>query len=151
MKNGIESSIYDIAWRVRLFQAAIDEDDVYENLSGREILILEIINKKQKMSISEVAEFFRNVSSGTISTTITKLWKTNKLVSKTIEPDNQRVTTVSLTKKGQKIIEMIKAKRAKSFGTLVQAIDLNEEEKVVVNRVLERGIVFFDNKFSLGR
>ena len=97
-----EMMIYDMAFRVRLFIASkLSEEKGGNDLSDRESLLLELIGIKGSMSISEISNFYPRVSNSTISTTITKLWKEKKLVDKNILPENQRITTVSLTDKGR--------------------------------------------------
>ena len=86
-------------------------------------------------------------SGSTISTTITKLWK-KKLVSKTICPDNQRVTMVDLAEKGRKAMEVLNSQRAKRFQMFFDAINATQEEKDVLLRIFLRGVAFLDKQLK---
>ena len=109
MSEMTEMMIYDMAFRVRLYLASkLYEEKRIQDLNDRESLLLELVGTKGSMSISEICNFYPRVSSSTISTTITKLWKEKKLVDKNILPENQRITTVNLTEKGQIVLEEIK-------------------------------------------
>jgi DNA-binding MarR family transcriptional regulator len=66
------------------------------------------------------------------------------MVTKTISPENQRITIVDLTEKGKKAIETYKKQRSERFQTLFEAIKVTDEEKNVLLRVIGRAIPFFD-------
>lgn len=140
----IESLIHEMAFRVRLLRMLQGPAKKTGALTERDTTMLELINFKGQMNISEIASLYPSVSSSTISNTITKLWKVDKLVDKKINPDNQRITNVSLSKKGIKAIKDIKETDSNSFKTIVKALDLNTEEEKVFNKVLKKAIVFFD-------
>jgi len=83
MNELTEMMIYEMAFRVRLYIASIlSEENRINALSEREALVLELIDAKGSMSISEIGNFYPKVSNSTISTTITKLWKDKNLVDK---------------------------------------------------------------------
>ena len=88
MKKSTEALIYDMAFRVRLYIASKISEKKVGDLSDRESLIIELIGMKGNMSISQIGSLYPTVSSSTISTTITKLWKDKKLVDKKILPEN---------------------------------------------------------------
>ena len=101
------------------------------------------------MSISEICNFYPRVSSSTISTTITKLWKEKKLVDKNILPENQRITTVNLTEKGQKALKEIKKKQSDVFNTVTTSLGLSAEQNASFQIILESAIGFFDDMLGL--
>ena len=144
MGTTIESLIHEMAFRVRLLRMLQGAAKKTGALTERDTTMLELINYKGQMNISEIASLYPSVSSSTISNTITKLWKVDKLVDKNINPDNQRITNVSLSKKGIKAIKDIKEADSNSFKTIVKALDLSTEEEKVFNKVLKKAIVFFD-------
>jgi len=150
MDEVIEMMIYDMAVRVRLFIASkLSEEKGVNDLSDRESLLLELIGTKGSMSISEIGNFYPRVSSSTISTTITKLWKEKKLVDKNIPPENQRITAVSLTDKGREIVEQIKRKQSDVFTTVAQSLGLTADQNESFHQVLENSIGFFDKLLEL--
>jgi len=150
MTEMTESMIYDMAFRVRLYIASrlADGNRIIE-LTERETLILQLIGTTGRMSISEICNFYPRVSSSTISTTITKLWKEKKLVDKNILPENQRITTVNLTEKGQKALKEIKKKQSDVFNTVTTSLGLSAEQNESFQIVLKSAIGFFDDMLGL--
>ena len=149
MKNNTEKLIYDMAFRVRLYIASKVSEQKVGDLTDRETLILELVGMKGNMSISEIGNLYPTVSNSTISTTITKLWKDKKLVDKRILPENQRVTTVSLTEKGQKVLEEIKRTQSEVYGTVAVSLGLAPDQVQYFQEILENAISFFDKTLGL--
>ena len=150
MTEMTESMIYDMAFRVRLYIASkLADGKQINNLTERETLILQLVGTTGRMSISEICNFYPRVSSSTISTTITKLWKEKKLVDKNILPENQRITTVNLTEKGQKALKEIKKKQSDVFNTVTTSLGLSAEQNESFQIVLKSAIGFFDDMLGL--
>jgi len=149
MKKLTESLIYDMAFRVRLYIASKISENKVGDLTDRESLIIELIGMKGSMSISEIGSLYPTVSNSTISTTITKLWKDRKLVDKTILPENQRVTTVTLTEKGQKILSEIRRTQSDVFSTVTVSLGLSPDQVEYFQDILEHAIGFFDKTLGL--
>ena len=150
MMEMTESMIYDMAFRVRLYIASkLADGKQINNLTERETLILQLVGTTGRMSISEICNFYPRVSSSTISTTITKLWKEKKLVDKNILPENQRITTVNLTDKGQEVLEEIKKSQSDVFNTVTTSLGLSADQNESFQMVLESAIGFFDDMLGL--
>jgi len=149
MKKNTESLIYDMAFRVRLYIASKISENKVGDLTDRESLIIELIGMKNSMSISEIGSLYPTVSNSTISTTITKLWKDKQLVEKRILPENQRVTTVTLTEKGQKILSEIRRTQSDVFSTVTKSLGLPPDQVENFHEILEHAIVFFDKALGL--
>jgi len=149
MGKSTEMLIYEMSLRVRLFRMFMGSENNPGNLTDREILILELLSMKDSMSISEIGALCPTVSGSTISTTITKLWKENKLVNKQILPENQRVTAVSLTDEGMRAIKEIKRTKSELYSTIAESLELSPEEDVLFQNILANAIVFFDKKLNL--
>jgi len=149
MGNTTESLIYDMAFRVRLYMASKVSEKKVGDLTDRESLIIELVGMKGSMSISEIGSLYPSVSNSTISTTITKLWKDKKLVDKNILPENQRVTTVTLTEKGKKILEEIKRTQADVFSTISVSLGLSPDQAEYFHDILKNAINFFDETMGL--
>ncbi len=149
MKKKSESLIYDLAFRVRLYIASKISEKKVGNLTDRESLIIELIGMKGSMSISEIGSLYPTVSNSTISTTITKLWKDKQLVDKRILPENQRVTTVTLTEKGQKIFSEIRRTQSDVFGAVATSFGLSPDQVEGIQGILKHAIGFFDNTLGL--
>ena len=149
MKKKSESLIYDLAFRVRLYIASKISENKVGDLTDRESLIIELIGMKGSMSISEIGSLYPTVSNSTISTTITKLWKDRRLVDKTILPENQRVTTVTLTEKGQKILSEIRHTQSDVFSTVTVSLGLSPDQVEHFQDILEHAIGYFDKTLGL--
>jgi DNA-binding MarR family transcriptional regulator len=149
MPKAIETLIYEISLRVRLYMASKAVSQQAADLTERESLILELIGMHKKMSISAIAKLYPTVSNSTISTTITRLWKDRKLVDKNILPENQRTTVVSLTREGQKTLEHIKKSQAVIYKTVAESLGLPPDENDYFRAFLENAIQFFDRKLGL--
>jgi len=102
-----------------------------------------------RMSISEIGKLYPKVSNSTISTTITKLWKDKKLVDKKILPENQRVTTVSLTEKGKQVLAEIRRTQSDVFSTITQSLGLISDQAEHFQQLLTNAVDFFDKTLGL--
>ena len=149
MAKSTESLIYDMAFRVRLYMASKTSEQKVGDLTDRESLIIELLGMKGSLSISEIGNLYPAVSNSTISTTITKLWKDKKLVDKKILPENQRVTTVSLTEKGQQVLLEIKRTQADVFSTIAVSLGLSPDQVEYFQDILKNAISFFDDTLGL--
>jgi DNA-binding MarR family transcriptional regulator len=141
--------IDDLGLRMRLLRAAQEDSSRTEDLSERDILLLELLSNRGTMTVSEIAAACPHVSESTISTNITKLWRNRKLVTKTINPDNQRVTFVELTEKGRDLLRIIKQQRGERLAALFRAMEFSDGERDVMERVIARAITYFDEYFGL--
>ena len=149
MGKNTESLIYDMAFRVRLYMASKVSEQKVGDLTDRESLIIELVGMKGSMSISEIGSLYPTVSNSTISTTITKLWKDKKLVDKRILPENQRVTTVTLTDKGRQILKEIKRTQSDVFSTISVSLGLSPDQVEYFHDILKNAIRFFDETMKL--
>jgi DNA-binding MarR family transcriptional regulator len=150
MAEVTENMIYEMAFRVRLYIASrLPEDRRLNDLSEREALLLELIGTMGSLSISEIGNFYPKVSSSTISTTITRLWKDKKLVDKRILPENQRITTVNLTDKGHAVLEQIKQNQSDVFKTVATSLGLSVKQSESFQNILEHAIGQFNEMLGL--
>jgi len=148
MAKNIETLIYEISLRVRLFMASKGARDNIADLTQRERLLLELIGMRENMSISEISKLCPTVSNSTISTTITKLWKERKLVEKRILPENQRITTVSLTAEGRSVLHAIKEAESEVYKTIAESLGLSPEDDEFFKAFIENAIKFFNQKLG---
>ena len=131
---------------MQLYKVA-SESENKKQYSEREILLLELINTENKLSISGISEKFPVIGKSILSSTISDFWK-NGLVNKERDFENQRITNVSLTKKGQKLLETIRKKKSERFDFLTKSLALTLEEEKVVKIILERAIESLDEKLT---
>jgi DNA-binding MarR family transcriptional regulator len=150
MGPDLEKAIHELSLRMRLIRAMQEDQQPDQALTERESLIIQQLAEQGPMGVSQIAETWPNVSESTISMTLTKLWK-RKLVSKTIHPENQRVTLIDLTDKGREELDQILQHRSERFQALFQAIRVTPEEKEVMIRICQRGVAFFDTILGFGQ
>jgi DNA-binding MarR family transcriptional regulator len=143
-----EKAINELSLRMRMIRAIQEDTAPSGALSERESLILQLLGERGEMTVTQIAEAWPNVSESTISMTITKLWRKLGLVSKTISPENQRITLVELTGKGKKELETILAQRSERLKALFDSIHMTDEEKQVLISVCQRGVKMLDRFLS---
>jgi len=141
--------IQELSSRMRHLKATQEDKVSAGNLTERDLMILGLLNENGKMAVSQISAADPTASESTISTTITKLWRDKKMVTKTISPENQRTTIVELTDKGKKAIEVYNKQRDERFKTLFDAINVTEPEKEVMTKVLSLAITFFDKHLGV--
>jgi len=138
----------DLTFRMRLLKA--NQEQIGQVcLTERDLLILELLNEHGPMSVSQLSLADGDASDSTISIAITRLWRDRRLVTKTINPENQRTTTIALTDKGKKIIETANKQRNERFQAFIEAINLTDSEGEVIVDVFLRAIKFFDERLGI--
>lgn len=147
----LSKAILDISFKMRLLKAMQEDTSSSGGLTERDLMILELLHNRGKMTVSEIAAADSNVSYSTISTNVTKLWRDGKMLSKTISPENQRVTTVELTDKGKETVEVYNRLRTERFQVLFDAIEVTEDEKQVLLNIIARAISSFDKFLGLDK
>jgi DNA-binding MarR family transcriptional regulator len=147
MGPDLEKVVHELSLRMRLIRAMQEEHNPKDALTERESLILQQLSEKGPLTVSSIAQGWPDISESTISITLTKLWK-HKLVSKTINPENQRVTQVDLTDKGRAELDKILEQRKHRFQMFFDAVQLVPDEKEVLIRVFQRGVTFLDEILS---
>jgi DNA-binding MarR family transcriptional regulator len=139
----LDKAINELSLRMRMLRA-IQEDTASEGtLTERESLILQLIGEQGRMAVTQVAAAWPNVSESTISMTISKLWRKG-FFSKTISPENQRVTLVELTPKGRKELDNFLSQRTQRFKALFDSLQMTEEEKQALINICQRGGAVLD-------
>jgi DNA-binding MarR family transcriptional regulator len=149
MKPDLEKAVYEISQKMEQLRVMQENRSHSEDLTERDIMILNVLSQRGKMPVSEIANAIPNASDSTISMNITKLWREKRMVSKTKDPENQRTTIVELTEAGKKEVELHNNQRAERFKALFQAIEVNDEERVVLTNVLDRAIKFFEKHLQI--
>jgi DNA-binding MarR family transcriptional regulator len=149
MKTELAKVIRDLAFRMRLLKAGQEEQVGRYYLSERQLLILELLKEHGPMSVSQLSAADPGASNSTISTTITGLWRDEKLVTKTTSPENQRTTIVGLTERGRRIIDVLNKQRAERFQTFLEAVNLTENEEKVMLKVFHHAIKFLDKRLGI--
>lgn len=140
----LEKAINELGLRMRMLRAIQEDSAPAGALSERESLILQLLGEQGQMTVTQIAGAWPNVSESTISMTITKLWRKRGLVSKTINPQNQRVTQVELTDKGKKELDTFLQQRTLRLKTLFDTIQMTDEERVALINICQRGVKVLD-------
>jgi DNA-binding MarR family transcriptional regulator len=141
--------IDDLGMRMRLMRAVQENGGEIAELSERDILLLELLDSRGRMTVSEIMAAYPHVSESTISTNITRLWRDRKLVYKAINPDNQRVTFVEITEKGKEMLKGVRQLRAERLAALFRGMNFTDEERQVMERLTSRAVEYFDEYLGL--
>ena len=137
--------IHRLGVQTRILRTIIELQGKKEDLTERELLILELFGQKEEMGISEIGEHFESVATSTISNDITNLWSKKGLLKKEIDPSNQRARIVKLTPKGKKKLGEIMQKKAKIFNAIINSLDLDDKEyKWLVDLLKDRALPRMD-------
>lgn len=148
MESELVKAISELSLRMRLIKSLQEEKSSFEEFSDRDILLLEMLSKAKSMTVSQIAAIHPNVSESTISTSITKLWRDKKAVSKTISPENQRVTNVELTDKGKEVLSVFQAHQGERYKALLMAMQVSEDEEKMLLDIIGRALTVFDSQLS---
>jgi len=154
MSENIAALMYETNLRVRLFRTSTGAAGKHVvALTQRERLLVELIGMRDSMSISEISQLCPTISNSSISTIITRLWKDKKLVEKKILPENQRITNVSLTTEGRRVLNSIKVWESEVYKRIGESLGLSPEQDEYFKAVIEIAIIFFNHKlgFQMGR
>lgn len=143
----IETGIEQLSLQVRLFSEHTKRKQGLDQLTEREIVLLEFLENKGEASFSELAGFFKKVSPSTVSNMLKKL-HSKKLVSRREAPDDLRSTIFGLTAKGRHFMEPIRQEKAELSRIIFESLQLTPEEINSTIKVIERAIKNFD--FWLG-
>jgi DNA-binding MarR family transcriptional regulator len=126
-----------------------EQNEQAEELSERDVLLLQLIAENGTMTVSEISAAYPTVSESTISTSLTKLWRDKGVISKNISPENQRTTLVELTEKGKKALAEVMKIRGKSYNALFHAIQVTDDEREVLIRICKRAVQYMDEHLHL--
>lgn len=145
MRPKVAEAILGLSNRMMMMKAIQEGKTDSDTITEREFLILNLLDEKGKLTVSEIAEAEPDVSFSTISMDITRLWREKKMVTKTVDPDNQRSTIVELTEAGEKALEIRRKQREERFQKLYDALDTTKQEEEVLLKVINRAVQYFDN------
>ena len=146
----LEKAVQELGLRMRLISWMQEQNGSTEDVSEREVLLLQVINEKGRMRVTEIAAIYPTVSESTISTDLTRLWRDKGLIDKTINPKNQRQTFVKLTEKGKEVLEGVMKTRTAAYNALFHALQVSDDERQVLIRICKRAVQFMDEHLGLG-
>ena len=150
----LEKAINELSLRMRMLRAIQEDSAPADAFTERESLILQLLNQQGQMTVTQIADAWPNVSESTISMTITKLWRKRGLVSKTIDPQNQRSTIVKLTEKGEKELDTFMQQRSQRLKALFDSVQMTDVERTALVSICQRGVKVLDqylNSKSAGK
>jgi DNA-binding MarR family transcriptional regulator len=149
MDKGITGLLYELSLRVRVLRASQEStEDKSSALTRREELLLEIIGLRVQSSVSSIRASYPSVTLSSISSSITELWK-KKLVEKHVNPDDQRLTMITLSEKGKAVLTSIRKSQKIMLGKVTESLNLTEEQEALVKDLLIQSINYFDQHLDL--
>ena len=150
MSPELEKAIWELTRRMQLLRI-LQQEQADEDLTERDAMILSLLNERSSMTVSKIAEAIPNASDSTISINITKLWREKQMVSKIISPQDKRTTVVALTDEGKKAIGAFNKQRTERFNKLFQALQVTDNEKELLLKIISRAVKFFDKYLELDK
>ena len=149
MDKGITGLLYELSLRVRVLRASRESTaDTSSALTRREELLLELIGLRVQSSVSSIRASYPSVTLSSISSSITELWK-KKLVEKHVNPEDQRLTMITLSEKGKAVLTSIRKSQKIMLGKVTESLNLTEEQEVLLKDLLFRSINYFDQHLDL--
>jgi DNA-binding MarR family transcriptional regulator len=145
----LEKAINELSLRMRMLRAIQEDTAPAGTLTERESLILQLLGERGQMTVTQIADAWPNVSESTISMTITKLWRKRGLVSKTVDPQNQRTTLVELTEKGEKELDTFLKQRSQRLKALFDSIQMTDVERDALISICQRGVKVLDQYLTI--
>lgn len=134
---------------VKLFNHVMDAEaeavitEEFKDITNNDMHIIEAIGINCSRNMSEIAKRL-NVTVGTLTTNMNGLEKKGYVTRNRSEED-KRVVLIALTEKGQKAFHHHRNFHKDMIRVAVK--DLDDEERRVLYRCLERLNVFFDQKY----
>ena len=149
MDEDIAGLMYDLSLRLRVLRASRESHaDKSSDLTPREELLLQIIGLMEESSVSSIRATCPSVTLSSISSSITELWK-KKLVEKRVNPDDQRITMVKLSKSGKELLTSIIKSQHNMLSKVSESFNLTGEQEVFARDLLIRSINYFDQYLHL--
>jgi len=145
MKETIEDLIYELAFRVRLLTELRKATMSSADLSETEELIIDILDKKKRLNISEIGKLIPSLKPSTISTTISRLDKDRQLLTRQRSLQDERKVYVELSEKGKEALVQMKKARYDIFSTIVTGLNLTPPKEKVIREVVHDATDYFDN------
>ncbi len=125
-------------------QAEIRKVAAASGLTERDVTILEFITRKERTSFGEIAshlqvEHERGTSTSRVSATIATLFGKRRVIKKEVNPKNQRKQIITVTAKGQRVLERISQARRRVYEQIGLALKLDRTEARKLQKALEQG------------
>lgn len=136
--------ISEISFYMRLLREVQETGTEVGNLSSRDIILIELLNKKGKMGFAEIGQYFGSAATSTISTYVSGLWKKG-YVEKTLDPSNPRARLISLTENGRQLLNNVKKASAKRLGFLLD--NTTKKEREALKSVIEKALMNLNKEF----
>jgi len=140
----LDQMIDQLSFRVRLFIETIGGNEYPGNLSEREIIFLEYLERKGEVAgFSEFTAFFKKISPSTVSNTLKKLYQKG-LVTRIESPQDLRSINFSLTDEGRGMLEPVKRDQAELSRVIAESLDMTVDESGLVSKIVRRAVLSFD-------
>ncbi len=143
MKDLLENRIEQLSFRVRLFMESSGRGGHADQLSERELVFLEYLEKKGAVSFSQLSAFFKQISASTVSNTLKKLYQQG-LITRDDDPRDLRAKIFAISAAGRKFLGPVKRDQAEVFKAITEYLSLSPREHEMMSDVIQRAIRNFD-------
>lgn len=150
MPDKLGRLLFEFSARVRRYRTSeMARLEAMAALSQRDLSILEFVAEKGQASFAEVAQELNfsdlpGRSASSVSQAIGALYAKHGLVEKRPNPQDQRQPIITLTEKGEAIVESSRQLRAKVLAQVKSAMELNDSDAAVLEKAFSKGIDSFD-------
>ncbi|ABW67590.1 MarR family winged helix-turn-helix transcriptional regulator [Desulfosudis oleivorans] len=148
MADKLGKMIDQLWFRVQLFIETSGGRQGAGELSERDFILLDYLDRKGEAGFSELSDFFKKVSPSTMSGTLKKL-NQKKLVARREDPRDLRANIFSLTPKGRQSLEPVRQSQAELSQIIADSLQLTPEESNLVAEAVVRANKTFDKWMGL--
>ncbi|MEW6080097.1 MAG: MarR family transcriptional regulator [Thermodesulfobacteriota bacterium] len=148
MADNLGKTIDQLWFRVQLFIETTGEQERFGQLTEREFILLDYLDKKKEASFSELSAFFKKVSRSTMSG-ILKRFHQKKLVSRREDPRDLRSNVFSVTAKGRRMLEPVRQRQAEISHVIADSLQLTPEGTRTLTEAIMRVNRTFDQWMAL--
>lgn len=144
MKKTIEDLISELSFRVRLLTEVRKAKLSSTDLSETEELIIDILDKKKRLNITEIGKLIPSLKPSTISSMISRLDKSKQLLNRERSLEDERKVFVELSQNGKETSDQMKKTRYDIFRTIVTGLNLTPSKEKVIREVIVEATGYFD-------
>lgn len=148
MADNLGEAIEQLWFRVQLFIETSGEQERFGQLTEREFILLDYLDKKKEASFSELSAFFKKVSRSTMSNNLKALHR-KKLVSRREDPDDLRSNIFSITAKGRRLLEPVRQRQSEISQVIADSLQLTAEGTRTLTEAVMRVNRTFDQWMDL--
>ena len=140
--QALENRIIDLSYLILRQKTLAATQHKLHDMSNRDLLILEMLDRKGTISFSELNAQFPAITDSTLSASIAELCK-NNLVKKELDPANARGRILTITDTGKERLSHHHENVRSRMAAMFTMIKMNEVERQCCTEIVNRAIEEF--------